>query len=167
MSHSISHPLATSRVPELMIASLCIRAGVASAALQPALVQLPDLLHRLVSQVLPAAPALSANAVSCVGDSSVEWPCPQGSPEKALDESGENLSSIQAIVQYALKTGYLSLEAEERLRRLLQGKYSQADRRAFMQLQAAAMAGEVRQESREKRHGHPEISADRLSQPQC
>ncbi|NEQ67788.1 MAG: hypothetical protein F6J86_02590 [Symploca sp. SIO1B1] len=58
---------------------------------------------------------------------------------------------IREIVHQALTTGYLTLEAEEQLRQLLQTKYSSEDRRAFMKLQLAAMAGLVKQESRESR----------------
>lgn len=58
---------------------------------------------------------------------------------------------IRDIVQQALKTGDLSLEAENQLRQLLRGKYGWEDLYAFTALQRAAMAGCVRQESREKR----------------
>ncbi|MBE9031953.1 hypothetical protein IQ266_19640, partial [filamentous cyanobacterium LEGE 11480] len=44
--------------------------------------------------------------------------------------------------------GVLSIEAEECLRRLMMQKYDREDFQAFMRLQAAAMAGEIRQESR-------------------
>jgi hypothetical protein len=56
---------------------------------------------------------------------------------------------IREIVQQAIETGYLTLEAEEKLRRMLRSKYAQEDFEAFMKLQQAAMAGRVRQESRE------------------
>jgi len=58
---------------------------------------------------------------------------------------------IREIVHQALTTGYLTLEAENQLRQLLQTKYSSEDRRAFMKLQLAAMTGLVKQESRESR----------------
>ncbi|NEP56220.1 MAG: hypothetical protein F6K31_04240 [Symploca sp. SIO2G7] len=58
---------------------------------------------------------------------------------------------IREIVHQALTTGYLSLEAEEQLRQLLQTKYGSEDLRAFTKLQLAAMAGLVKQESRESR----------------
>lgn len=57
---------------------------------------------------------------------------------------------IRDIVQKALKTGYLTIEAEEQLRRLLTTRYPLEDFNAFMALQEAAMAGQVKQESRER-----------------
>ena len=56
---------------------------------------------------------------------------------------------IREVVQQALMTGYLSLEAEEQLRRLLKTKYDLEDLNAFMSLQLAAMNGSVKQQSRE------------------
>ncbi|ACK70332.1 conserved hypothetical protein [Gloeothece citriformis PCC 7424] len=56
---------------------------------------------------------------------------------------------IRELVQQALDTGYLTLEAEETLRRMLMSKYSQEDLEAFITLQQAAMAGLVKQQSRE------------------
>jgi hypothetical protein len=56
---------------------------------------------------------------------------------------------IQDIVQQALTTGYLSVEAENQLRQLLQCKLNANDLRAFWILQNAAMTGCVKQESRE------------------
>ncbi len=58
------------------------------------------------------------------------------------------MSRISEVVDQALKTGYLSLQAEENLRRLLSAKYDKQDLSAFMRLQRAAMAGLVQQESR-------------------
>lgn len=59
---------------------------------------------------------------------------------------------IRDVVQTALTTGYLSLEAETQLRNLLQTtKYSSPDLWAFHQLQIAAMTGKVMQQSRENR----------------
>lgn len=55
---------------------------------------------------------------------------------------------IRDIVQKALATNYLTVEAEEQLRLLLRTKYEIEDLKAFMQLQQAAMEGHVRQESR-------------------
>ena len=57
---------------------------------------------------------------------------------------------IREVVKQALKTGYLTLEAEDNLRFMLQHKYEMEDFEAFIQLQQAAMMGEVRQESRER-----------------
>lgn len=57
---------------------------------------------------------------------------------------------ICEIVQQALATGHLTIEAENQLRQLLQTtKYGLDDLNAFMTLQKFAMAGLVRQESRE------------------
>jgi hypothetical protein len=56
---------------------------------------------------------------------------------------------IREVVQQALDAGYLTVEAEERLRLLLRGKYEQEDFEAFVALQQAAMLGKVKQESRE------------------
>jgi hypothetical protein len=56
---------------------------------------------------------------------------------------------IREIVQQAIKTGYLTIEAEETLRTMLKNKYEQEDFEAFISLQQAAMTGRVRQESRE------------------
>ncbi|MBD3561414.1 hypothetical protein H6S82_21600, partial [Planktothrix sp. FACHB-1355] len=53
------------------------------------------------------------------------------------------------VVQQALTTGYLTLAAEEQLRQLLQKRYDIEDLDAFMMLQQAAVAGRVKQESRE------------------
>ncbi|MEL6502240.1 MAG: hypothetical protein AAFQ23_12735, partial [Cyanobacteria bacterium J06623_1] len=49
----------------------------------------------------------------------------------------------------ALNTGYLTLEAEERLRGMLKNKYELEDLEAFIDLQQATMIGIVRQESKE------------------
>lgn len=56
---------------------------------------------------------------------------------------------IREIVEQALTTSYLSLEAEERLRQLLRHKYGQEDFKAFMTLQKAVMNSCVVQESRQ------------------
>lgn len=58
---------------------------------------------------------------------------------------------IRELVQQALITGYLTVEAEEQLRQLLRKKYDLDDLDAFMRLQHAAMSGHVKQESRELR----------------
>ncbi|HEY9738970.1 MAG TPA: hypothetical protein V6C90_00630 [Coleofasciculaceae cyanobacterium] len=55
---------------------------------------------------------------------------------------------IRDLVQQALTSSYLTVEAEEQLRRLLQTKYEKEDLKAFTKLQLAAMEGLVRQESR-------------------
>lgn len=56
---------------------------------------------------------------------------------------------IRDVVQQALTTGYLSVSAENQLRQLLRTKYDLEDLKSFMKLQQAAMAGLVKQESRE------------------
>jgi hypothetical protein len=57
---------------------------------------------------------------------------------------------IREVVHQALTTGYLTIEAENQLRQLVQRtKYGWEDLRAFTQLQEAAMAGFVKQQSRE------------------
>ncbi len=55
---------------------------------------------------------------------------------------------IREIVQQALKTRYLTREAEDQLRWLLRSKYDSQDLQAFMTLQNAVMEGQVQQESR-------------------
>ena len=59
---------------------------------------------------------------------------------------------IRNVVQQALATGYLTIESEEQLRQMLAKKYDREDLRAFMSLQQAAMAGLVKQQSRELLH---------------
>ncbi|MEW6492693.1 MAG: hypothetical protein AB1589_09315 [Cyanobacteriota bacterium] len=57
---------------------------------------------------------------------------------------------IREIVQQTLATGHLTIEAENQLRLLLQTtKYGLEDLNAFMILQKSAMAGLIKQESRE------------------
>jgi len=59
--------------------------------------------------------------------------------------------SISDLVQKTLKAGYLTIEAEEQLRKLLATQYNLEDLNAFVTLQEAAMTGQVKQESRERR----------------
>ncbi|HEY9599751.1 MAG TPA: hypothetical protein V6D33_18975 [Cyanophyceae cyanobacterium] len=59
------------------------------------------------------------------------------------------MNRIREIVQHALTTGYLTVEAEDQLRQLLSKKYEWEDFRAFIKLQHEAMDGRVKQESRE------------------
>jgi hypothetical protein len=56
---------------------------------------------------------------------------------------------IREIVKQALNTGYLTLEAEEKLRNMLKDKYELEDLEAFIKLQQATMLGMVKQESKE------------------
>ena len=60
------------------------------------------------------------------------------------------MTRIRDIVQTALVTGYLTVEAENLLRQLLTTQYDLEDFNAFMILQEAAMTGKVKQESRER-----------------
>ncbi|MBW4633888.1 MAG: hypothetical protein KME30_18890 [Iphinoe sp. HA4291-MV1] len=60
------------------------------------------------------------------------------------------MTRIRDVVQKALATGYLSVEAENQLRQLLTTRYDMEDLNAFMTLQEAAMTGKVKQESRER-----------------
>ncbi|MGF1539118.1 MAG: hypothetical protein ACFCU5_01495 [Pleurocapsa sp.] len=59
------------------------------------------------------------------------------------------MQMIREIVRQALKTGYLTIEAEDKLRSMLRKKYELEDLEAFIALQQAAMLGRVKQESRE------------------
>jgi hypothetical protein len=59
---------------------------------------------------------------------------------------------IRDVVQQAMTIGYLTIESENLLRRMLSTTtYELEDLNAFMTLQLAAMSGLVRQESRELR----------------
>lgn len=70
--------------------------------------------------------------------------------QTALVRNGDgSMSPIREIVQQAIATGYLTVEAEEQLRRVLARKYDWEDFRAFIRLQQEAMEGRVKQESRE------------------
>lgn len=60
------------------------------------------------------------------------------------------MMTICDIVRQALQTGYLSLDAEEQLKTLLQQEKDREAIDAFMKLQVAAMSGQVRQESWEQ-----------------
>lgn len=61
------------------------------------------------------------------------------------------MSCIRDVVQNAISTGYLSLDAENQLRELLKTTgYNAEDITAFAGLQLAAMSGQVKQESRER-----------------
>ena len=58
---------------------------------------------------------------------------------------------MQEIIQEALRKGYLTIEAENQLRKLLRTKCNREDISAFMKLQREAMEGNVKQEARELR----------------
>ncbi len=59
---------------------------------------------------------------------------------------------IRDLVRQVMITGFLSVATEEQLRQLLRTKYDLEDFNAFMTLQEAAMAGLIRQESREMKY---------------
>lgn len=61
------------------------------------------------------------------------------------------MKGIREVVQHAMTTGYLTVEAENHIRQMFAtAKYDLEDLNAFMSLQLAAMAGRVRQESLER-----------------
>ena len=61
---------------------------------------------------------------------------------------------IRDVAQQAMTIGYLTIEAENLLRRMLTTTtYELEDLNAFMSLQLAAMSGGVKQESRELKEG--------------
>ena len=55
---------------------------------------------------------------------------------------------MKEIVQQALKTGYLSIAAQNQIRLLLQSDYDSDDLDAYIILQRAVVAGDVKQEAR-------------------
>ncbi|MFM6189435.1 MAG: hypothetical protein ACKPEN_12355 [Planktothrix sp.] len=70
------------------------------------------------------------------------------------------MNTINLIVESCLETGYLTVEAEERLRNLLQNtKYGMEDFHAFFKLQQAVIEGLVRQESRELLYQNSSVSS--------
>jgi hypothetical protein len=62
------------------------------------------------------------------------------------------MSTICKIVQQVLQTGYLTVEAEEQLRKLFVARYELQDIEALTRLQQAATSGLVKQQSRELVH---------------
>ncbi len=60
------------------------------------------------------------------------------------------MASISDLVQKTLLAGYITVEAEEQLRKLLAAQYNNEDLNAFVTLQEAVMTGRVKQESRER-----------------
>lgn len=71
------------------------------------------------------------------------------------------MDKISKIVQNTLKAGYLPLETEYQLQRLLDCKYGLEDFQAFMELQWAVMDGKVKQESLEL--GRQWLALDKLN----
>lgn len=59
------------------------------------------------------------------------------------------MSTIREIVYQILRDGYLTVEAEEQVRRLFAVRYDLADIEALTQLQQAATSGIVKRQSRE------------------
>ena len=55
---------------------------------------------------------------------------------------------MKEIVQQALNTGYLSIAAQNQIRLLLQSDYDSDDLDAYIILQRAVVAGDVKQEPR-------------------
>ncbi|MBD2357723.1 hypothetical protein H6G41_24450 [Tolypothrix sp. FACHB-123] len=55
---------------------------------------------------------------------------------------------MKEIVKQALTSGYLSLAAQHQIRLLLQSDYDSEDLDAYIMLQRAVLAGEVKRESR-------------------
>jgi hypothetical protein len=61
------------------------------------------------------------------------------------------MALIKDIVQQALTTGYLSVAAEDKVRSQLQSNYDSEDLDAWIILQRAIVAGDIKQESRRKK----------------
>lgn len=59
---------------------------------------------------------------------------------------------IKEIVQQALKAGYLSVADQNRIQVLFQKSYDSEDLDAFIILQRAVAAGDVKQESRPRKY---------------
>lgn len=57
------------------------------------------------------------------------------------------MNQIREIVKQAVETNYLSLEAQEKLRVMLESNYDQEDLEAFMNLLLAVSRGKVTQQS--------------------
>lgn len=58
------------------------------------------------------------------------------------------MNQIREIVQEAVEKNYLSLEAQEQLRVMLESNYDQEDLEAFMNLLLAVSRGKITQQSR-------------------
>ncbi|MEG4395470.1 hypothetical protein [Microcoleus sp. BROC3] len=73
---------------------------------------------------------------------------------------------IRDLAQQALLIGFLTIEAENQLRRMLTTtKYDLEDLNAFMALQLAVMSGLVKQESRELKE--VEVFCETASKTSC
>ncbi|HEY9669232.1 MAG TPA: hypothetical protein V6C91_20640 [Coleofasciculaceae cyanobacterium] len=62
------------------------------------------------------------------------------------------MSTIREIVYQVLQSGYLTLEAEEKMRQMFAVRYDLADIEALTRLQQATKSGLVKQQSRELVH---------------
>jgi len=70
------------------------------------------------------------------------------------------MSIISTIVRQAMATGYLTVEAEEQLRKLLQTtKYGLEDFEAFIALQREVMEGRVQQQAWELQQHNRSVTA--------
>ncbi len=70
------------------------------------------------------------------------------------------MSIISTIVRQAMATGYLTVEAEEQLRKLLQTtKYGLEDFEAFITLQREVMEGRVQQQAWELQQHNRSVTA--------
>ncbi len=70
---------------------------------------------------------------------------------------------IKEIVQQALTTGYLSVADQNQMQVLLQTSYDSEDLDAFIILQRAVMAGDVKEESRTRKIFRSSRSKDTAS----
>ncbi len=70
---------------------------------------------------------------------------------------------IKEIVQQALSTGYLSVTDQNQIQVLLQTSYDSEDLDAFIILQRAVVAGDVREESRTRKAYRSSHSKDTTS----
>ena len=66
-----------------------------------------------------------------------------------VNEVLKQMTRIRDVVENALTWGYLTVEAEDKLRYLLTKGYDMEDFNAFLNLQESAMTGRVKQASRE------------------
>ncbi len=77
------------------------------------------------------------------GENAREW----NYPSTTYCLSSKIMIVIKEIAQQALKTGYLSLVAQKRMQLLLQSNYDSDDLDAYIILQRAVVAGDVKPES--------------------
>ncbi|OUL33673.1 hypothetical protein [Nostoc sp. 106C] len=70
---------------------------------------------------------------------------------------------MKEIVQQALNTGYLSVTAQNQIRLLLQSDYDSEDLDAYIILQRAVVAGDVKQEPRSQKASRSTTAKDTTS----